>query len=94
MRILTERKLASTGRRLRSLREELHILDEQRIQFNDDADDMRIRALVSDSPFEGREATDAERHALAMSRRRADIVREIGELEARQDELLDQLGGS
>jgi hypothetical protein len=91
MRVLTERRLASNGKRLRALREELRVLDEQRLQFNDDADDTRIRSLVSESPFDGREATDAERHANAMTRRRADVVKEIAVLEIKQDELLDQL---
>lgn len=88
---LTERQLASTSKRIRALREELRILDEQRSQFVEDADDMAIRALVSDDGNDGREAKDSRRHADAMTRRRGDIVTEITSLEARQDELLDKL---
>jgi hypothetical protein len=90
---LTERQLASTSKRIRALREELRVLNEQRSQFVDDADDMAIRALVSDDRNDGREAIDSRRHADAMTRRRADIVAEIAALEVRQDELLDKLGG-
>ena len=36
--------------------------------------------------------TDAQKHAIAMSRHRDDVVASIAELERTQDELLDRLG--
>jgi hypothetical protein len=38
------------------------------------------------------EFRDADRHAEAMARHRADVVASIADLERRQDELLDRLG--
>jgi predicted nucleic acid-binding Zn-ribbon protein len=88
---LVERRLSGVSQRLRDLREELRVIDEQANQLNDEADDTRIRAMVSETPLAGVEFRDAQRHADAMTAHRADIVHKIAELERRQDELLDQL---
>lgn len=85
-------QLKRVSRRLRSLREELAVLDEQLAQLNDDADDARIRSLVADNQLADREHRDAQRHADAQTAHRAEIVARIAELEQRQDELLDQYG--
>ena len=89
-----ERKLKSNGLQLKRLRHELASLEEQRLQMTDEADDNRLRAIMSDSPFDAREAKDSGRHADAFSRRRGDIVDEIAKLEAKQDRLLDELSGT
>jgi hypothetical protein len=89
---LVKRRLTGITTRLRALREELHIVDEQIIYMADDADDDRLRSMVSESPLDAQTARDSGRHASAMSTRRANIVQQIAELERRQDELLDQLG--
>ena len=88
---LVERRLASVGQRLRRLREELAVVDEQLQQLSDEADDARIRALVSETPLADREHHEARRHADAMAARRDELRRSIAALEARQDVLLDQL---
>ncbi len=88
---LVERRLSSVGGRLRALREELRVIDEQLEHLAGDADDTRIRALVSETPLAGREHHDAQRHADAMAAHRAELHQTIVELERRQDELLDQL---
>jgi hypothetical protein len=90
-RSLVERRLAEVSDRLRALREELHIIDEQLSHLGDDADAAHLRALVSETPLADREHRDARRHADAMSRRRAEVVETIAALEARSDELLDRL---
>jgi hypothetical protein len=77
--------------RLRALRGELATIDEQIPYFADDADDLAVRALVSEAPAASRESRDAQKHADAMRRHRERIVRDIAGLEARQDRLLDQL---
>ena len=91
MKSLVERRLAEVGRRLRALREELRVLDEQLVQLADEAEDTRLRSMVSETPLADREYRDAQRHADAMGRRRAEVLAEIANLEARQDELLDRL---
>jgi chromosome segregation ATPase len=91
-RWLVERRLIGVGDRLRALREELRVVDEQLDQLAAEADEARIRALVSETPLADVEFRDADRHAEAMARHRADVVASIADLERRQDELLDRLG--
>ena len=89
--MLVERRLTDIAGRLHALREELSVIDEQFVQLADEADDTRLRSLMSETPLADREFRDAQRHADAMSRRRADVVEAIERLEVRQDELLDAL---
>jgi hypothetical protein len=88
---LVERRLSGVGQRLRSLREELAVIDEQLAQLDDEADDARIRSLVSETPLAEREHHEAARHASAMAARRREVLVSIAELEERQDALLDEL---
>jgi len=91
-RWIVRRQLTRVSRRLRSLREELQVLDAQLGQLNDEADDARVRSLVADNQLADREHRDAQRHADAQTAHRTEIVARIAELERRQDELLDQFG--
>lgn len=86
-------RLRKLSRRLASLREELAVIDEQARHLGDDADDLELRAMVSDSPYERSQAREATGHAEAMARHRAHVVAEIARLERQQDELLDRLTG-
>lgn len=88
---LVERRLSQVATRLRELREELAMIDEQLDHFASDADDQALRALVSETPGAAFEANDARKHADAMARHRAHVLDSIAELERRQDELLDKL---
>jgi hypothetical protein len=90
-RSMIERKLFEVAERLRALRDELAVADEQLAVLAEAADDARLRALVSETPLAGREHTEAQRHADAMARHRADVVAQLAELERAQDELLDKL---
>ena len=90
-RSLLERKLSSATFRLKSLREELAVVDEQLSSLVEAADDARLRALVSETPVSGQEHREAQRHADAMARHRAELAVRIGRLERSQDELLDRL---
>jgi hypothetical protein len=87
----TERRLVDVNRRLQRAREELEVLDQQLVAFADEEDETRVRALVSDSPLDATQFREAERHAEAMRRSRADLVHKIADLERAQDELLDRL---
>jgi hypothetical protein len=88
---LTERRLAQTSSRLRSLRDELAMVDEQLAHLADDADELALRALMSETPGTSHESNSARKHVEAMQRHRQHVLGEIAELEARQDRLLDQL---
>jgi hypothetical protein len=88
---LVERRLTRVAGRLRALRAELATIDEQIPYFADDAEDLAVRALVSEAPAASHESRDAQKHADAMRRHRERVVSDIAGLEARQDQLLDQL---
>jgi hypothetical protein len=90
-RSLVERRLTELSERLVHLRRELAVADEQLAHFADEADETRLRALVSETPLADREHRDAQRHADAMARHRQELLDEIAELERAQDALLDKL---
>ena len=90
-RSLIERRLFEVAERMRALREELSVADEQLAVLAEAADDARLRALVSETPLAEREHDEAQRHADAMARSRAGVLAAISELERAQDELLDRL---
>lgn len=89
-RVLVERRLRDVSARIKRLREELEVTDEQLLQLADEADDARIRALVSETPMAEHDHRESEGHAAAMRRHRAAVVEEIARLEKEQDELLDR----
>jgi hypothetical protein len=90
---LVERRLKQASVRLRRLREELRVIDEQLAHLADEAGDMGIRSLVAETPGAAYEFHHAQAHADAMAKQRAHVVAAIGELERRQDVLLDRMVG-
>ena len=86
-----ERRLTDVSERLKGLRAELQVADEQLAFFAEAADDARLRALVSETPLAEHEHHEAQKHADAMARHRADVLASISELQRSQDELLDRL---
>ncbi len=86
-----ERRLREVGDRLKRLRDELRVAEEQLQHLTEAADDARLRALVSETPVAEREHREASRHAEAMAAHRAEVAAEIARLETTQDELLDRL---
>ena len=90
-RTLLQRRLIDVSDRLKRLRAELAVTDEQCRVLRDEAEDARLRALVSETPLAEAEArecavTPTRRAVSAMSLRRA-----IGELESEQNALLDRM---
>jgi hypothetical protein len=77
--------------RLKRLRTELAVTDEQVTFLESEADDARLRALVAETPLGDVEARDARRHADALARHRDALAASIGELEREQDALLDRM---
>lgn len=88
---MLERRLTEVAAELRELRQELTIAEEQLSHLAGQADDARLRALVSETPIADREVREAARHASAMTRYREDVVARISRLEQLQDDLLDRL---
>ncbi len=91
---LIERRLRETGVRLRRLRADLAIVDEQLSHLVDQAEDKALRSLVSETSGAGVEYREARLHADAMRKHRVYVQSSITELEAKQDELLDKLSRS
>jgi hypothetical protein len=90
-RWLVEKQLSASAERLRNLRSELAVIDEQLAALADAADESRLRALVSETPLADREHSEARKHADAMAVHRQQVVASIAKLERSQDELLDRL---
>jgi uncharacterized coiled-coil DUF342 family protein len=90
-RRLVEKRLRDVGGRLRELRSSLAIVEEQMAHLVDEADDMGLRSLVSETPGADLEYREARRHADAMVRHRDSILAAIVELESKQDQLLEQM---
>lgn len=86
-----QRRLVEVHERLVKAREELAIVEEQFLVFNDTADDARIRALVAETPLASHDWNEARRHAEAMERGRDAARARVAELERSQDDLLAQL---
>ncbi len=91
-RPLIERRLTEVSERLQRLRADLAVAEEQLARLTADAEDARVRSLVSETAQSGSVHRDAERHARAMGRHRDDVVADIARLEVAQDDLLDRMG--
>ena len=90
-RTLIERRLRDVSERMKQVGRELSVVDEQLAHLVDDADEARLRALVSETPLAGQDHREAQRHADAMRRHRDALVAELAELDHTQNDLLDRL---
>lgn len=88
---LLKKKLADTALRLRQLREELKVAEEQLTHFSDEADEARLRSLVSETPLADQKHREANKHAESMRKHKNMLQNEIERVEALQNELLDQM---
>jgi SMC interacting uncharacterized protein involved in chromosome segregation len=90
-RSIVERRLADVTKRLRKAREELVVVEEQRAALAEQADDLRIRAVVAETPYAEREHREAQRHVERMDASKNELAKRIADLQRSQDELLDRL---
>jgi transcriptional regulator with XRE-family HTH domain len=90
---ILQRRLVDVSERLKRLRAELAVTQEQLAFLEDEAEDARLRALVAETPLGDVEARDARRHADALTHHRDVLARSIVELEREQDALLDRMAG-
>ena len=88
---LLERRLIDVSDRLKRLRAELAVAEEQCAFLVAEAEDARLRSLVSETPLADAEAHEMRRHADAQMRQRDTLRRSIVELEHEQDALLDRM---
>ena len=88
---MLQRRLVDVSERLKRMRAELVVTEEQLAFLEDEAEDARLRALVAETPLADVEARDARRHTDALARHRDRLRVTVGELEREQDALLDRI---
>ncbi len=91
---MIERRLLDVSERLRRVRAELSVSEEQAHFLAEEAEDARLRALVSETPLAAKEEREAQRHAETLARHRDTLRRTIVELEDEQNALLDRMSGT
>ncbi|HIF65477.1 MAG TPA: hypothetical protein EYG17_03365 [Acidimicrobiia bacterium] len=88
---IAERQLRRNSEQIASVRAELVLLDEQWAFLSDEADTARLYALVSETPISERNHQRAARHVEVIDQQRSQVADRLGQLEGRQDALLDQI---
>ena len=86
-----EKRLMEISHRIKKEKEDLLVAEEQLISLMDDADEARIRSLVSETAISDNDRRDSARQSENMEKYCQKIRNEIQRLEAIQDELLDKL---
>ena len=86
-----ERRLIDISDRLKRQRSDLAVLREQIEYFDAEADDARLRALVSETPLAAADARETQRHADAQHAALDELLRSIAAHESEQDALLDRM---
>ncbi len=86
-----EKKLSSVTDELKAESEHVGRLDQQLLHVSNEAEDLRLRAIVSETPLASAEHREAVKSVAALRRDRERSITRIAELERKQDELLDRL---
>ena len=86
-----EKRLLEISRRIKKEKEDLLVAEEQLTSLIDDADEARIRSLVSETAISDNDRRDSARQSENMEKYCQKIRNEIQRLEEIQDELLDKL---
>ena len=90
-RSILQRRLVDVSDRLKRMRVELTVTEEQLVFLEEAAEDARLRALVAETPLADVEARDARRQTDALARHRDSLRANVAELEREQDSLLDRI---
>ena len=86
-----EKRLIEISRRIKKEKEDLLVAEEQLISLINDADEARIRSLVSETALSDTDRRDSARQSENMEKYCQKIQNEIDRLEEIQDGLLDKL---
>ena len=85
------RKVQDLQARVVDLRAELMVLAEQ-VEFMDaEVEELRVRAVVSETPLAVKEHAEAARHADLAHRARREAMEQLERVEAERDRLLDEI---
>jgi len=90
---MMERKLLEMADEIKRLGQDLRVSAEQLEHLESDAEEARIRSMVSETPLSEATFHEASRHAEAMRKHHDDVQQRIVDLETRQNELLDRMFG-
>jgi chromosome segregation ATPase len=90
-RSILQRRLVDVAERLKRVRAELAVATEQQQFLEEESEEVRLRALLSETPLAEAEAREARRHAEAMARHRQALESTLAELLGEQDALLDRM---
>jgi hypothetical protein len=88
---ILQRRLVDVSERLKRIRAELAVTEEQVLFLEEEAERQRLRALVAETPLADVEARDSRRHADALGRHRDSLRLTVRELGQEQDSLLDRI---
>ncbi|MDP6323442.1 MAG: hypothetical protein QGF06_05900 [Acidimicrobiales bacterium] len=86
-----EKRLMEISRRIKQQKEDLLVAEEQLISLSSDADEARIRSLVSETAISDNDRRDSVRQSENMQKYCHKIRNEIQRLEEIQDALLDKM---
>ena len=86
-----EKRLMEISRRIKQQKEDLLVAEEQLISLTSDADEARIRSLVSETAISDNDRRDSVRQSENMQKYCHKIRNEIQQLEEIQDALLDKM---
>ena len=85
------RKIQDLQGRIVTLRAEVAVLDEQIEAMDTEVDELRVRAVVSETPLAVKEHAEAARHAELAHRAGTDYSEELTRCETQRDQLLGEL---
>lgn len=91
MSVLLKRRIKAVSDRISRLRDELHVLDHQLVQLQDEVEAARVRSLVSDVPGERAAYEEARRQHVLIERERDRQRRSLENLVRDRDMLLDRM---
>jgi hypothetical protein len=90
-RSILQRRLVDVAERLKRVRAELAVAQEQQRFLEEECEEARLRSLVSETPLAEAEAREARRHVDAMIRHPQALECSLAELLGEQDALLDRM---
>tara|TARA_Y100000748_G_C15226784_1_gene383462 strand:- start:248 stop:553 length:306 start_codon:yes stop_codon:yes gene_type:complete len=88
---VAERQLKEVGKRISRYKDDLAIADEQLSHLQNEAEDVRMKSLVSETAIADRERREVDQQVESMNRHHQYLVAEIKDLEERQDQLLEKI---
>jgi len=85
------RRVQDLQARVVALRSDVAILDEQIEAMDAEVEDLRVRAVVSETPLAVKEHAEAARHAELAHRARQDSLEQMARAVEERDRLLDEI---